>query len=118
MPDCIQIKELDLPTRIGVGPEERALPQSVSVNVAILLDHSLHGIEDDLGGTVDYFEVSQSLRRIAAEGERKLIETLAEDLAEAVLAFPGVAEVEVEVEKFILPHCGSVSVTITRPSPD
>ena len=54
------------------------------------------------------------LREIAATGERKLIETLAEDLAAAVTAFDGVGAVTLEVEKFILPDCDRVSVEITR----
>ena len=114
MSDQIHIRELVLPTVVGVPDEERSLAQSVSVNVSITLSNSIRGIEDDLGRTVDYFAVSQEMRRVAAEGERKLIETLAEDLAAAVLRFDRVASVEVEVEKFILPNCGSVSVEISR----
>ena len=114
MPDRIYIKDLVLPTVVGVPTEERELPQSVSVSLAITVSDSFQGIKDDLEKTVDYYEIAQALRRVAASGERKLIETLAEDLAEAVLQFDRVREVDLEVEKFILPNCGSVSVEITR----
>lgn len=114
MSDRIHIKELVLPTVVGVPDEERSLPQSVSVNVSFDLARSIRGIKDDLEQTVDYYAVSQKLREVAARGERKLIETLAEDLAEAVLAFKGVDGVWLEVEKFILPGCGAVSVEIER----
>jgi dihydroneopterin aldolase len=58
--------------------------------------------------------MSEALRDKAAEGERKLIETLAEDLAAVVINFDGVCAVTLEVEKFILADCDAVSVEITR----
>ena len=64
--------------------------------------------------TVDYYQVSQELRKTAALKDRRLIETLAEDLAEVILTFDGVKSVRLEVEKFILPNCGAVSVEIFR----
>ncbi len=114
MSDCIHIKDLALPTTVGVPDEERSLPQSVSVNAVLTMAQSWQGIDDDLSKTVDYYEVTQAMRRVAAEGERKLIETLAEDLAGAILGFDGVDSVQLEVEKFILPGCGAVSVEIIR----
>lgn len=114
MSDRIRITGLRLVTRIGVPDEERALPQSVAVNVSITLTKSFKGFDDRIEHTIDYFRVSQRLREVAAEGERKLIETLAEDLAAAVIAFEGVCAVTLEVEKFILPDCDRVSVEITR----
>ncbi len=114
MSDRIQIKGLRLVTRIGVPDEERALPQSVAANVSITLARSFKGFDDRLEHTIDYYRVSQRLREVAASGERRLIETLAEDLAAAVLAFDGVSAVTLEVEKFILPDCDRVSVEITR----
>jgi len=114
MSDNIHIKGLRLVTRVGVPDEERALPQSVAVNVTITLSKSFKGFDDRIEHTIDYYQVSLRLREVAATGERKLIETLAEDLAAAVIAFDGVCAVTLEVVKFILPDCESVSVLITR----
>lgn len=114
MSDRIHIRGLRLVTRVGVPEEERALPQSVAANLAITLAKSFKGFGDRLEDTVDYYAVSQRLREVAARGERRLVETLAEELAAAVLAFEGVAAVTLEVEKFILPDCDRVSVEITR----
>lgn len=114
MSDRIQIKGLRLVTRVGVPNEERALPQSVAANVSITLARSFKGFDDRIEHTIDYYRVSQRLREVAASGERRLIETLAEDLAAAVVAFDGVCAVTLEVEKFILPDCDRVSVEITR----
>jgi len=114
MSDRIHIKGLRLVTRVGVPDEERVLPQSVAVNVAITLDKSFKGFHDRIEDTIDYYRVSLRLREVAATGERKLIETLAEDLAAAVTAFDGVGAVTLEVENFIRPDSDRVSVEITR----
>ena len=114
MSDRIHIKQLILPTVVGVTEEERTLPQSVRINASLILTKSFCKISDDLDETVDYFKVAEDMRREAASGERKLIETLAEDLAGVILKFEGVRAVELEVEKMILPNCRAVSVEITR----
>tara|TARA_R110002096_G_scaffold196404_15_gene379290 strand:- start:671 stop:1030 length:360 start_codon:yes stop_codon:yes gene_type:complete len=114
MSDHINIKGLRLVTTVGVPDEERQVPQSVEVNVTITLSKSFKGFDDRIEHTIDYYQVSKKLREVAASGERRLIETLAEDLAAAVVAFEGVCAVTLEVEKFILADCGSVSVVITR----
>lgn len=114
MSDHIHIKGLRVVTTVGVPAEERARPQTVSVSVSITLAKSFKGFDDQLEHTIDYYAVSEKLRTVAASGERKLIETLAEDLAAAVVAFDGVCAVTLEVEKFILADCDSVSVVITR----
>jgi len=114
MSDRIHIKGLRVVTRVGVPEEERALPQSVSVNAAITLRRSFKGFGDRIEDTLDYDRVSRRLREVAADGERRLIETLAEELAAAVVAFDGVCAVTLEVEKFILADCDRVSVEITR----
>lgn len=114
MSDHIRIRGLRLVTRIGVPDEERARPQSVVAHVSITLSKSFKGFDDRIEHTIDYYRVSERLRDVAAEGERRLIETLAEDLAAAVIGFEGVSAVTLAVEKFILADCESVGVEITR----
>jgi len=114
MSDRIRIQGLRVVTRIGVPEEERALPQSLAVCASITLRKSFKGFDDRIEHTLDYDRVSRRLREVAASGERRLVETLAEDLAAAVLAFEGVAAVTLAVEKFILADCDRVAVEITR----
>ena len=52
------------------------------------------------------------LSRIAVPEDQ--LETLAEDLCAAILKFERVAKVNLEVQKFIIPNCGSVSVEWMR----
>jgi 7,8-dihydroneopterin aldolase/epimerase/oxygenase len=114
MPDTIILRKLRLVSRIGVPQEERVLPQTVTVSAEIELKVSWRRRGDDLSATLDYAAVAQTLREVAARGERQLIETLADDLAAAILDNKAVAEVRLEVEKYILPDCEGVAVRVTR----
>lgn len=114
MSDHININGLRLTTTVGVDDSERALPQSVRVNLSITPKKSFRGLSDEIENTINYYEVMTSLKKVAAQGQRKLIETLAEDLANAVIEFKDVCAVTLEVEKFILPDCESTSIMITR----
>jgi dihydroneopterin aldolase len=113
--DHICIEGLKLSTRVGVPDEERAEPQTVAVDVFIQPSAPLSGLNDDIGRTIDYFEVTEALKRVASEGERRLIETLAEDFAKVTLAFEGVDQVTVAIRKFIIPETDWVSVSLTLP---
>jgi dihydroneopterin aldolase len=112
-PDRIRISGLKLSTRVGVPDSERAEPQTVHVDVEIVPVADLSGLEDDLVRTVDYFAVAEALKAVAADVERRLIETLAEDLGRATMTFDRVAGVTVEVRKFILPETDWVSVRVS-----
>ncbi len=110
--DRVKIKGLQLESRVGVPDEERASPQRLLVNVTISPVSPLRGLADDLERTIDYDQVAREIRKVAGEGSRRLIETLAEDIAGVVLGFRGVAGVGVEVRKFILPDTEYVSVEL------
>ncbi len=69
---------------------------------------------DDLSQTVNYFDVAQRIRLVAAKRPRKLLETLAEELAAEILAVYPVRKVALEIKKFILPDTRHVSVRIER----
>lgn len=112
--DKIKIKGLKLMSRVGVPDEERAEAQELLVNVAIHPAASLQGLADDIEKTIDYDKVAREIRRVAGEGSRHLIETLAGDIAGVVLGFEGVAEARVEVRKFVLPDTEYVAVEVGR----
>ena len=95
--DEIIIKGLRVTCHVGVPDEERAEP-----------------LEDDIGRTIDYHAVAVLAEQVAVERPRKLIETLAEDVADGILANFAVRQVTIEIEKFILPNTRSVGVKITR----
>ena len=114
MKDQIVIRGLELLTHIGVPAEERAEAQKLRVHLTleVMRFPKIDGIE----GTVDYKAVADRDRESAAEKERNLIETLAQDIAAVVLGEFEVSMVRVEIEKFILPETDWVGVILERSS--
>lgn len=97
--DRILLQGVTLSTQIGVPDEERLLPQDVIVDVEMHFDTRAATRTDDFTLTIDYAAVRDTLARIAAERPRKLIETLAEEMAAAVLAGYPVGAVRVRLLK-------------------
>lgn len=106
----IEIRRLRLECVIGVPEEERAEPQTLYLSVGMVPSRPFGEMEDAIDRTVDYDEVAQRVRSLAAERPRHLIETLADDVARVILAEFPAREVSVEVEKHILPDTDAVVV--------
>jgi dihydroneopterin aldolase len=113
--DCIHIRGLEMPVRIGVPEEERAGWQTLQADITLRLMGRFEEMNDDLGATVDYSAVALSLRALAAVRPRQLIETLAAEMADFLLTEYAVASITIELRKRILPGCDHVAVSLTRP---
>ena len=120
------LRDLVLSASIGIYPHEHAAPQRVRINVDL-------GVEDDgaralsrvrvgrdeLSRVVDYEKVAASVRAIVAAGHVRLVETLAERIAEACLADSRVHVVRIRVEKLdIFADATSAGVEIERRQAD
>lgn len=114
MRDEIVLKGVQVATHLGVPDEERRLAQTVELDVVLVPVAGCRPAGDDLRGTIDYAAVWNRLREVSGERPRKLVETLANELAAAVLREFPVAEVGVEIRKAILPGVASVGVRIWR----
>ncbi len=116
--DRIDLHGLGLVSHIGVPEEERAVPQRLEVDVTLWPVHPLAGLQEDLTRTLNYYDVAVACRDEALRCERRLIETLAEDLCRLLLLRWPLALVRVRLHKFILPDTRAVSVTLTRQPAD
>lgn len=116
------LRDLVLTASIGVHPHEHAAPQRVRINVDL-------GVEDDglrtasripvgrdeLARVVDYEKLANTVRGIVASGHVRLVETLAERIAEACLADTRIHLARVRVEKLdIFADAASAGVEIER----
>jgi dihydroneopterin aldolase len=110
----ITIADLEVHYHVGVPDEERARPQRLLLSVELEHDFSLAAQADDLNRTINYFAVTQRLLTLGEGRSWKLIETLATDIAQLVLAEFRPAAVTVEVKKFIIPQARYVSVAVTK----
>ncbi|MEW6424487.1 MAG: dihydroneopterin aldolase [Bacillota bacterium] len=101
----------------GVLPQERELGQRLAVDLEMFLDLTEAGRRDDLSRTVDYAKVFRLVKELVTGSSRQLLETVAEDIAAAVLERFPVAEVVVRVKKPAAPLPGRleyVAVEIRR----
>ena len=116
------LRDMVLAASIGVHPHEHAAPQRVRINVDL-------GVEDDgalplsrrpvgrdeLARVVDYEKLAEQVRAIVAAGHVRLVETLAERIAETCLSDRRVHLARVRVEKLdIFPDATSAGVEIER----
>jgi dihydroneopterin aldolase len=109
----ISIVDLGVFYRVGVPDEERARPQRLLLTVEMNFDFSA-AQTDSIGGTIDYFAVSQRLLNFGDGRSWKLIEKLAADIAGLILSEFKPESVTVEVKKFPIPQARHVAVTLTK----
>lgn len=116
--DEIRIDNLEVYAYHGVFPEENEKGQPFFVNMVLYLDTREAGKQDELTLSVHYGEVCHLVTKWMREHTCKLIETVAEGVAEEVLIeFPLVQALDVEIRKPEAPiglPFESVSVKIHR----
>lgn len=97
--DMLFLEGLEVPCRVGCSAPERAIPQSLRVDMQLHCPSLARaGQEDDLSATVDY-RIANDMIAAVQDGEFLLIERVAEILAGVALRNPLVAEVQVSVRK-------------------
>jgi dihydroneopterin aldolase len=115
----IIIEGIELRGRCGVSPEERAVGQTLIIDVALGPAAFPGAHSDELEGTIDYGEVVDLVRGVVEVGEFKLLEHLAEVIVDAVWDRFRLQALEVAVSKPSPPVAIPVSlarVVMTRAS--
>jgi dihydroneopterin aldolase len=113
-PDEIRITGLRLTTHIGVPDEERAISQMLEADITLRVAGRFEAMNDDIAATIDYAAVAARLQALAAERPRRLIETLAAEMAACVIDEFKAAGVTIELRKRILPDTDHVAVRLVR----
>jgi 7,8-dihydroneopterin aldolase/epimerase/oxygenase len=110
----ITIVDLEVFYRVGVSDEERSRPQRLLLTIDIKFDFSSAAVSGRVGRTIDYHEVSKHLFKLGEGRSWRLIESVATDIANKILADFRPESVTVEVKKFSLPEARYVSVSLTK----
>jgi dihydroneopterin aldolase/2-amino-4-hydroxy-6-hydroxymethyldihydropteridine diphosphokinase len=114
----IKIKDLEVFANHGVFPEENVLGQKFLVSAVLYTDTRVAGKEDDLEKSVDYGEICIFIDTFLKAHTYKLIESVAENMAEEILIkFAGIESLKLEIEKPWAPvglPLDTVSVEIER----
>lgn len=116
--DKITIKKLEIFAHHGVYPEENVLGQKFVISAVLYTSTRKAGVTDNLEHSVNYGEVSHFIREFVTEHTWKLLESVAEQLAQAILLkYTLVERVDLEIEKPWAPvglPLDTVSVAISR----
>jgi dihydroneopterin aldolase len=97
--DRIELRGLRVRGHHGVFEHEKRDGQDFLIDVTVWMDLAGAAASDDLADTLDYGALAQTAADIVAGPPRDLIETVAAEIADAVLTDGRVAAVEVTVHK-------------------
>jgi len=110
----IEIRGLQVATRIGVREDERARLQRLSIDLSLRGSTDFQNAADQLDRTIDYSAVAEWLRSWIQQQEFRLLETVASKLLDEIgQRFP-LKYASVTVRKFVLADCESVGVSTER----
>ncbi|MBR1836821.1 MAG: dihydroneopterin aldolase [Kiritimatiellae bacterium] len=114
----IELLGLEMKTVIGVRPEERTAPRTLSADLVLGLDLAKAARSDDLRDTVDWAALAEGVRAWAAAARFGLVEAFAGALADYLLAYDErIERVSVRVCKGgAVPGARTAAVTIRRGS--
>ncbi len=115
MKDAVLIRDLKLPTLIGVHPWERKAPQTLLLDLELVCDARRGAKRDALADALDYEAVAKRLIELGANSSFQLLESFAEAAAALLHAEFGVTRVVLTVRKTgALREAREVAVRIER----
>jgi FolB domain-containing protein len=119
MNDRILITDLLVRCIIGVRDVERREKQDVLINLSLSTDLRKAGASDRLEDSVDYRALTKQILGMAERSQFRLVEALAQSVADICLGHPSIEEATVRVEKpGALRFARTVGVEIVRRRPD
>ncbi len=83
--DIVYIRELKVQTVIGILDWERAIKQSVVLDLEMATDIRKAAASEDIADALDYSAVATRVAQFVEESEFLLVETMAEKIAAIVL---------------------------------
>lgn len=115
--DCIHLTQIRAYGYTGALPEEQVLGQWFEVDLTLWLDLSQAGQSDRLEDTLDYRAVISNVQTLIKTSKFALLEKLATAIAESILGFDRVSQVEVRLTKPAAPipdFGGKITIELIR----
>jgi len=117
--DKIYLKGLQIETIVGIWDWERQIPQTVVIDLEMSADVAAAARSDDVADTLNYKLVSKRVQALVAESGFKLVETMAEKIAEVIMSEFSVAWMRVRINKpGAIRGASDVGVEIERGAPE
>jgi dihydroneopterin aldolase len=99
MEDVILLDGIQVPAALGVSKAERQMRRPVKIELELGCDLRRSGRSDRLADTIDYAEIYRTVEEVAGEQEHRLVEALAERIADALLTRYPIESCVVSVRK-------------------
>jgi len=115
--DCIHLTQIRGYGYIGALPEEQVLGQWFEVDLTLWLDLATAGQSDRLSDTLNYCDVIEITQKLIKTSRFNLLEKLATTIAESILQFEQVVQVQVKLTKPAAPipdFGGEITIEIVR----
>ena len=112
--DKVYLKDYTVVAKHGYYKEEHTKAQRFIVSVVASCDVRAAGETDDLKETLNYEHIRKVVHDILMESPHSLLESLAEEIAHAILPFSKVSSVEVDIKKPDVWNDCMPGVTIVR----
>lgn len=101
--DKVSLKNLQAFCRLGIYASERILGQCININIDLFFDLSIAGKSNQIKDTINYVEVSLTIRELAQSKEFLLIENLCEEICQTLFKkFPILEGIDLEITKSIV----------------
>ncbi|MDA9557452.1 dihydroneopterin aldolase [Vibrio sp.] len=113
--DTVFIEQLEMITTIGVYDWEQEIKQKLVLDIEMAHDNRKAGKSDNVEDALDYSLVSQLVLDHIEGGRFLLVERVAEEIAELILASFSVEKVKIKLTKpGAVPQARGVGVIIER----
>jgi len=113
----INVKDIPCYCSIGIDEKEKKTGQRLLIDVHASIESVSLTKSDNINDTLSYVEIFRTVQRIAQSKSHSLIETLAEDIASALLDHDLVMKAKIRITKPHIPFPefhGDVSVEVER----
>jgi dihydroneopterin aldolase len=97
--DYILLQEIQVPAALGVTAAERRMRRPVLLDIEVKHDLRQSGRSDSIRHTVNYKRIFEIVEDVAGNKEHRLVESLSDGIARAVLEKFDVEEVTVTARK-------------------
>ena len=115
MKDILSIEGLKVDTTIGVYKWERAVKQSVIIDLVLEIKNTNSAFQDSIESAVDYTAVSDVVSNLVQSSSYLLIESLAEAIAKQILKEFAIRKVRLKLSKpSAIQSASNVSIHIER----
>jgi 7,8-dihydroneopterin aldolase/epimerase/oxygenase len=109
------VRDLIIDGSIGIYEHEKTTKQKIRINIDLSVKEESNPLNDDYEKVVCYEKIVNGVKTIVHSGHIKLVETLAENIAEINLSDPRIISIRVRVEKLeAIENTASVGVEIER----